>query len=89
MKFRLYLHRILAKDLVQEMFAGTGLCRLGSHLHAAALALRFQVDTWDILVIGTSATQRQKFHSDCIDGCLHYNPVVLGFQICAIFHFSC
>ena len=44
-----YLHRILAKDLVLELFADTGLCRLGSHLHVAVLSLRFQVATWDIL----------------------------------------
>ena len=70
------------------MFADTGLCRLGSHLHVAVLSLRFQVVTWDILWGGTSATQRQKFHTDCIDGCLHYKSGSPWVPNANLFNFS-
>ena len=74
------------------MFADTGLFRLRSHLRVAVLSLRFQVATWDIFILGgTSATQRQKFPTDCIDGCLHYksgSPWVPNANLFN-FHFSC
>ena len=70
------------------MFADTGLCRLGSYLYVAVLSLRFQVATWDILLGGTSATQRQKFHTDCIDGCLHYKSGSPWVPNANLFNFS-
>ena len=44
----------------------------------------------DVSQGGTSTTQRQKFHTDDVNQCLHNNPVVMGFQmqICSILHFS-
>ena len=70
------------------MFADTGLCRLGSYLYVAVLSLRFQVATWDILLGGTSATQRQKFHTDCIDGCLPYKSGSPWVPNANLFNFS-
>ena len=39
---------------------------------------------------GTSATQRQKFHTDDVNQCLHNKSVAVGFQmqICSILRFS-
>ena len=35
----------------------------------------------DVLQGGKSTTQRQKFHTDEVNQCLHNNPVVMGFQM--------